>query len=302
MRSARPLDTVGALVRACHPGPTVVVTALATAYAVALVVDGGFFNGLPRVLLVMITVLVGQLSIGWSNDWIDAARDRAADRRDKPVATGAISDVVLRNAAFTALGLAIALSFANGWKAGAMHLLVIGGGWAYNVGLKASIWSWLPYAIAFGALPVFVWLSVDPSGTSGPPPWWTWTGTALLGVGAHVANVIPDIDDDLAHGVRGFPQRIGVGACGVLAPLLLVAGAAVALLAPDRPWSWIDTVAAVLVIGLAVFAGVVSRVPGRARLAFTATLLIAGVVVVALVVGTSTQTGPIYPTTAAVTS
>lgn len=266
-----------------------VVTSLATAYAIALVVGDDAGQSVARVLLITTTVLVGQLSIGWSNDWIDAARDRATQRRDKPVAMGAIGDLTLRNAAFGALALAVALSFANGLRAGLFHLLVIGGGWAYNLGLKATIVSWVPYAVAFGALPVFVWLSIDSPAAAALPPWWTWVGTALLGVGAHVSNVVPDIDDDVAHGVRGFPQRLGARGCALLAPLLLVAGSAVALLGPDRPWTWIDTVVAIAVVGLALFAGVVSGIPGRVRLAFTATLVIAGLVVVALVVGTAQE-------------
>ena len=39
-----------------------------------------------RVALVTAAVLCGQLSIGWSNDLVDLARDRAVGRRDKPLA------------------------------------------------------------------------------------------------------------------------------------------------------------------------------------------------------------------------
>jgi len=40
---------------------------------------------------VTIAVLLGQLSIGWQNDWTDAERDRAAGRADKPISAGEIS-------------------------------------------------------------------------------------------------------------------------------------------------------------------------------------------------------------------
>ena len=43
---------------------------------------------LARGLLVTAAVLAGQLSIGWSNDLIDARRDRAVGRTDKPLAVG----------------------------------------------------------------------------------------------------------------------------------------------------------------------------------------------------------------------
>lgn len=49
---------------------------------------------------------------------------------------------------------------------------------------------------------------------------------ALLGVGAHVANTLPDLDDDAATGVHGLPHRIGRTASSAVAPLLLGAGVA----------------------------------------------------------------------------
>src|ERR671932_339878 len=65
------------LVLACHPLPTVAVTAFATAFAAAVGLPAG------RVALVALAVLLGQLSIGWGNDWVDAPRDAAAGPRGK---------------------------------------------------------------------------------------------------------------------------------------------------------------------------------------------------------------------------
>jgi len=48
------------------------------------------------------TVFTDQLSIGWSNDYLDAERDRAVLRSDKPVATGAIEPRVAGIAAVVA--------------------------------------------------------------------------------------------------------------------------------------------------------------------------------------------------------
>ena len=39
------------------------------------------------------------------------------------------------------------------------RVLVVGAGHAYNVWLKATWWSWLPYASAFGTLPTVVTLA-----------------------------------------------------------------------------------------------------------------------------------------------
>ena len=59
-----------ALALACHPLPTVAVTAISAGLAAL----AGL--GLERGLLLVTAILAGQLSIGWSNDSIDAARDK----------------------------------------------------------------------------------------------------------------------------------------------------------------------------------------------------------------------------------
>ncbi|MFD0527700.1 hypothetical protein ACFQ1I_11740 [Kitasatospora arboriphila] len=98
-----------------------------------------------------------QLSIGWSNDCIDSARDTAAGRADKPLARGALTAGALTpravgTAAAAALAAAVPLSLACGTRAGAAHLTGVAAGWAYNLRLKRTAASWLPYAVAFGAL------------------------------------------------------------------------------------------------------------------------------------------------------
>ena len=88
--------SAAALVRASHPEPTVAVTAIATALAVS--------TGLGlRSLWVAAAFLTGQLSVGWSNDWIDAARDARNQRADKPVGRGLLSVAAVRTAALAAL-------------------------------------------------------------------------------------------------------------------------------------------------------------------------------------------------------
>jgi len=138
---------IRALALSCHPIPSVAVTAI-SAGLVALA-----HLTLGRGALVTVAVLTGQLSIGWSNDYLDAERDRAMLRPDKPVATGAMEPRVAGIAAVVALSLTLALSAALGWPGGAAALAIVLCAWAYNLGLKATVLSWLPYAIAFGMLP-----------------------------------------------------------------------------------------------------------------------------------------------------
>ncbi|HET8600757.1 MAG TPA: UbiA family prenyltransferase [Segeticoccus sp.] len=215
-----------ALLAACHPAPTVAVTTLVTVL--------GFSVGLRGAALVLLalTVLAGQLSIGWSNDWLDAARDRAVARTDKPVASGRVSERTVRWAALCALALMVPISLALGWLPAVVHALCVAMGWAYNAGVKATVASFVPYAVCFGLLP-----AVATTALPGRPwpPWWMVATGALLGLGAHVLNVLPDLEQDRLTGVRGLPQRLGRRAASVVAPLLLLAATVVVAFGPPGP-------------------------------------------------------------------
>src|SRR3954464_10480587 len=89
--------------------------------------------GLPagRVALVALAVLLGQLSIGWCNDAVDAPRDVAAGRRDKPAATRLVPPRVLALAAGAALVACAGASLALGVLAAGAHALTVLGGWTY---------------------------------------------------------------------------------------------------------------------------------------------------------------------------
>lgn len=256
---------VVALVRACHPEPTLAVTAGLTALAVTTGRDA------VGVLLVALAILAGQLSIGWGNDWFDAERDLRSSRSDKPVAAGQISARAVGLAALVAVVAAVPLSLLSGWLAGTVHLVGVACGWAYNTWLKSTPISPLPYTVAFAAAPAFVVLGLP--GTPTPPAWLLVTG-ALLGTGAHFANVIPDLDDDAATGIRGLPHRLGaLGSAAAAAGLLGVASAVLAFGPPGPPGAvGIATLAAVVVVlGVGLVLG---RRPGS-RAPFRAVLIVA---------------------------
>jgi 4-hydroxybenzoate polyprenyltransferase len=230
---------------ACHPGPTLVVTSLVTALAVA----GG--RDAAGCGLVAGAVLTGQLSIGWCNDAVDAARDAAAGRTGKPVVAGLVSVRAVWAAAVVALALCVPLSFGSGPAAGAAHLIGVGAAWAYNLKVKATTLSWLPYAIGFGVLPAFVAFGLPGRPW---PAWWAVAAAALLGCGAHLANVLPDIAGDLATGVRGWPQRLGPARARGLTPVPLLAASALLVFGPPGPseaaaWAGLVVVAVISAAG-----------------------------------------------------
>ena len=259
-----------ALLAAAHPGPATAVTVLAALLATAMEMPAS------RAILVTAAVACGQLSIGWSNDLVDQSRDRAVGRRDKPLAVGALDSRVAVGACAVAVVLCVALSLACGLAAGVLHLVCVAAGWAYNLGLKATVWSWAPYAVAFGLLPLFVWSAADQATAA---PLWLPLAAASLGVGAHLLNVLPDIADDDATGVRGLPHRLGARRLPAAAVVVLAAGSALVLLGASLPASAVATGLVVVVI----LGAVVLR--GRGRTPFAAAVGIALLDAVLLVVG-----------------
>jgi len=233
-------STARLLLASSHPGPTLTVTVLAAVIASAV--------GHPAWLVVLVAaaVVAGQLSIGLANDWIDADRDRSVGRSDKPVAQGLVAVSTVRTAAFVTAGVAVVLSLFLGPVAAVAHLVLVGAGWAYDAGLKRSVWSVAPFVVAFGLLPV-VAVAAGPAAQL-PAPWAIATG-AVFGIAIHCTNVLPDLVDDAATGVRGFPHRLGLHAAGVLAFASLVVAAGLVLvgqLGGDDPVRGVGVVLAVL--------------------------------------------------------
>ena len=264
------------LLRACHPEPTAAVTTLMTALAVAA--GRGWDSA-----WVGLSVLSGQLSVGWSNDWIDRDRDRAVARADKPIVRHDVGARTVGIAASVALVACVPLSFASGPRAAAAHLTGVAAAWAYNLRLKSTALSIVPYVTAFGLLPSFVTLGL-PDG--GPAPWWATSAGALLGAGAHFANTVPDLAADAQTGVHGLPHRVGLTWSVALSAALLGAAVIVLALAPGvGDDASAATAVAASVVALVCVAGVVvAGLRGRPGLGWRLTLATAAVAVALLLV------------------
>jgi 4-hydroxybenzoate polyprenyltransferase len=278
------MKLVRALIIASHPIPSLAVTAMATLLT-AEAAPTGF--GAGRVALVALAVLAGQLSVGWSNDAIDADRD--AGRADKPTAVGLISARALWLGAAAAAAASLALAAALGPVSLVIDAAMTAVAWSYNLGLKSTVWSGATYAVAFGLLPSF-----SASALPGHPlaRWPVTIAAALLGLGAHFANVLPDLAEDARNGVRGLPQRLasrfGPIATRSAALALLLGASALLLVAasPGRRWA--------AIVGLCcsgVLAVVGAR--GRGQVPFLAAIGIAGVNVALFAAGVEALTsGP----------
>ena len=256
-----------ALLRASHPEPGLAVTVLAVLLATT------WDASIGTTALVGLAALSGQLTVGWSNDLVDRERDRLSGRPDKPVATGLLSTASVRAAIAVTLPVSAVASLSLGWRAGLLHLVLVAMGWAYNLGLKRTAFSWLPYAACFGCLPVVVSLAARDE----PGPLWTVVAGALLGTGAHLVNAVPDLEDDRRTGVRGLPHRLGARRSIDVATVLMLTGTVVTLVVPV---GGVDAIAVVALVVCAVLLVAGRLAPGRGT--FRAALGIALVDVIAL--------------------
>ena len=193
------------LLLACHPLPAAAMT-VALTIAAALSGRSGV-----ECLLVAATVASGQLTIGWINDVVDRDRDRETGRQDKPVAMGWIDPGTVNFATICMVLLVIPLSVANGTAAGLAHLAAVLSAWMYNFYFKRTVLSWLPYAVSFGLLPAFLSYGGLGGGYHGAPPTIAMTVlAALLGIGIHFLNTLPDLVEDNEMGLRHLPLRVAL--------------------------------------------------------------------------------------------
>ena len=235
---------LGPLLLSSHPVPGLAVTAVTAVLAAAVGLD------LRRIIVLTLVMAADQLAVGWSNDAIDAERDRISGRTDKPIASGRIARRSVAIAAVVAGVCAFAGAFVLGPVAGAWHAVFLISALAYNAGLKRTLLSVIPYMVSFGLLAVLVAASADPVRIAAP---FAIGAGALLGVAAHFANVLPDLDDDERTGVRGLPHRLGARRTGVVAFAALLAAAA--LVVGGAPI--LGTAIALVVVGLLAAVGVV---------------------------------------------
>jgi 4-hydroxybenzoate polyprenyltransferase len=147
-----------------------------------------------------------QLGIGTVNDLVDAPRD-AGRKAGKPIPAGLVSPsgaVVLAGGCF-AIGLVLATTISAAM--GALALVVIAIGLAYDLRLKGTAWSWLPFALGIPILPVFGWVGA----TGGLDPLFAILLPTAVAAGAALAigNGLVDVERDQAAGVSSIAIALG---------------------------------------------------------------------------------------------
>jgi 4-hydroxybenzoate polyprenyltransferase len=109
-----------------------------------------------------------------------------------------------------------------------LAVVVIGIGLAYDLALKGTAWSWLPFAVGIPLLPVFGW--VGATGTLSPLFAVIVPAAVAAGAALAIANSLVDVQRDRDAGVSSVAVALGEGraqATGI--GLLIVIGVAAAL-------------------------------------------------------------------------
>lgn len=214
-----------------HPGPSLATTGGALVFALLFGITPSDF----RFWLIGGVMLLMQFSISALNDWADRERDAG---RDRPIPAGLL-DPRYALVFGIACGLGgVALAALTGEPMLALGLVVVMtfAGWAYDFLLKPTALSFLPFAIAFPLLPVWVGLLADRPLKSllvflaaGAP----------LAVAIHLADSIPDRDSDRMIGLRTLAVTLGWPLAETVAGILLVTGGVIAALAGrSRASTW----------------------------------------------------------------
>jgi len=193
--------------------------------AVAIVAGG---DALTAVRLgVAMTAL--QVSIGALNDVVDAPRD-AGYKPGKPIPVGLVSPELARAVIAAGAVMGLALAAPSGLSTIVVAVVGLAIGYGYDLALKGTAGSWVPFAIGIPLLPVFGWL-----GTTGSLPRSFLVLLPLAVVAAvalAIANARADAERDAAAGIESVALRLGVDRAWAVnaALLVLVVGTACATL------------------------------------------------------------------------
>jgi 4-hydroxybenzoate polyprenyltransferase len=187
-------------IRLTHPFPSILDGLVSGAIAV---LAGGAADQVVRIGLAMTAL---QLGIGTVNDIVDAPRD-AGRKAGKPIPSGLVSSA---GAKLLAIGFFLAgsvLAASVSVATGLLAPVIIAIGLAYDLRLKGTAWSWLPFAIGIPILPVFGWIGVAGS----LPAAFVVLVPAAVAAGAALAigNTLVDVERDRDAGISSIALRLG---------------------------------------------------------------------------------------------
>jgi 4-hydroxybenzoate polyprenyltransferase len=237
-----------------HPIPSLLTTVAAAGFAWIF----GIGPGDRRFWSIAAIMLLVQFSISALNEWADADLDRKAGRR-RPIPAGLVSrETALTVAVACAVGAFLFCVLSN---LGPFALLLVGVGtacgWVYDLWLKPSPLSFVPFAIAFPLMPF--WIGV----LAGRPLMSLvslFIGGSPLATAIHLADAIPDRERDRAAGLTTLAVVLGKPGAEIATAGLLLVGTLVAItVSIGRGQAWIVAFSLLFVLASGIVGGLRSR-------------------------------------------
>jgi 4-hydroxybenzoate polyprenyltransferase len=266
-----------------HPIPSLLTTVAALGFAWIF----GIGPRDPRFGSIGAIMLLVQFSISALNEWADAELDRRAGRR-RPIPLGLVSrGAALATAVVCAVGAFLLCVLSS---LGPLALLLVGlgtaCGWAYDLWLKATPLSFVPFAVAFPLMPFWIGVLAGRPLTSLLV---LFLGGSPLATTIHLADAIPDRDRDRESGLKTLAVVLGKPGAEMATAGLLLLGTMVAIvLLIRRSQTSIGALSLVAIVASGVVVGLSARAnPSSSMLGKWAVIAAAVVAAVPLVVSAS---------------
>jgi 4-hydroxybenzoate polyprenyltransferase len=211
------------IIELLHPIPSILTTLAAISFAWIF----GIGLGDRRFWWIAAIMLLVQFSISALNEWADADLDRRAGRH-RPIPLGLVSPSAAFSVAVVSAVGAFLLCVLSDLGPFALLLVGVGTacGWAYDLRLKPSPLSFLPFAIAFPLMPFWIGvLAGRPLSSLGI----LFLGGSPLAAAIHLADAIPDRGRDRAAGVNTLAVALGGPGAKMAAVSLLLIGSLVSI-------------------------------------------------------------------------
>jgi 4-hydroxybenzoate polyprenyltransferase len=258
VKKRRPADILRGFFWLCHPGPVLLNVTAVTIFALLATWPHIHWNIL---LLVIAAHLAMQLSIASFNDYCDRQRD-VLSKKNKPIVRGLILPREALLATIFLMLIMVLLLIPLNPLALLISLLYLACGQSYNMGLKTTPLSGIVFALAIPLIPLYAFVGV---GRFMPLVLWQMPIAALLGVALHLANALPDIEQDVANQVHNLVVVLGIKGSLVACSLLILLAAivtgvlAITGLVPAQPWILLPTLLLVILAVSILFIVFISK-------------------------------------------
>lgn len=208
---------VRAVLSITHPGAVIIFGI--SSLILAIIAEQGLPNFKISLLLV-IAMVTSQISIGITNEIFDYE----LDKKTKPWRALPSGDVSVQGAWLLLFGVLLLQFFASiliSFESFAFLLFLTVIGVLYSAILKRTAFSWVPYAIAYPSVPIWVWLSLNKLALH---LFIIYLITFPYVLAIHMINQLRDYDDDLKMGIKGFIHHLGKSQALTLSFALLLFG------------------------------------------------------------------------------